>query len=182
MSETKVKIRFYTIADFNEEEIWLRKEHQSGWKLVKMVPPCFYHFEKCQPEDVIYRLDFKNNGENADYMQMMKDYNWEYFEHCVGWLYFRKPAAEVHTENDGELFSDNESRAAMIAHVIKVRLRPILAIFLCAVVPNATRISAESVGNIIFSVICSILLVFYVYLIVHCTVKLKKLKDEVTIK
>ena len=82
MSETKVKIRFYTIADFNEEEIWLRKEHQSGWKLVKMVPPCFYHFEKCQPEDVIYRLDFKNNGENADYMQMMKDYNWEYFEHC----------------------------------------------------------------------------------------------------
>ena len=31
-------------------------------------------------------------------MQMMKDYNWEYFEHCVGWLYFRKPAAEVHTE------------------------------------------------------------------------------------
>lgn len=56
MSETKVKIRFYTIADFNEEEIWLRKEHQSGWKLVKMVPPCFYHFEKCQPEDVIYRL------------------------------------------------------------------------------------------------------------------------------
>ena len=91
MSETKVKIRFYTIADFNEEEIWLRKEHQSGWKLVKMVPPCFYHFEKCQPEDVIYRLDFKNNGENADYMQMMKDYNWEYFEHCVGWLYFRKP-------------------------------------------------------------------------------------------
>ena len=70
----------------------------------------------------------------------------------------------------------------MIAHVIKVRLLPILAIFLCAVVPNATRISAESVGNIIFSVICNILLVFYVYLIVHCTVKLKKLKDEVTIK
>ena len=40
----------------------------------------------------------------------------------------------------------------------------------------------ENGSNIIFSVICSILLVFYVYLIVHCTVKLKKLKDEVTIK
>lgn len=108
MSETKVKIRFYTIADFNEEEIWLRKDNK--WmEACEMVPALFLSFEKCQPEDVIYRLDFKNNGENADYMQMMKDYNWEYFEHCVGWLYFRKPAAEVHTENDGELFSDNES-------------------------------------------------------------------------
>ena len=78
MGETKLKIRFYTIADFKEEEIWLREEHKKGWKLTKMVPPYFYHFEKCPPEDVIYRLDFRNNKENEDYMQMVQDYGWEY--------------------------------------------------------------------------------------------------------
>lgn len=45
MNETKLKIRFFTIADYIEEEIWLRKMHNEGWKLVKMVPPCFYKFE-----------------------------------------------------------------------------------------------------------------------------------------
>ncbi len=71
MNETKLKIRFFTIADYIEEEIWLRKMHNEGWKLVKMVPPCFYKFEKCEPEDVIYRLDFKDNTENPDYMKIM---------------------------------------------------------------------------------------------------------------
>ena len=42
MMNTKWMIRFYTIADFKEEEIWLRQEHGNGWKLAKMIPPCFY--------------------------------------------------------------------------------------------------------------------------------------------
>ena len=65
MKDTKTMLRFYTIADFREEEIWLREEHRNGWKLTKMRPPCFFRFEKCEPEDVIYRLDFKNSSETA---------------------------------------------------------------------------------------------------------------------
>ena len=29
----KTVIRSFTIADFEEEEIWLREKHKSGWKL-----------------------------------------------------------------------------------------------------------------------------------------------------
>ena len=42
----KTKIRFFTIADYEDEELWLRRQHQNGWKLVKMTSPCFYTFEE----------------------------------------------------------------------------------------------------------------------------------------
>lgn len=34
MSEKKTWIRFFTIADYEEEESWLRNQHQKGWKLL----------------------------------------------------------------------------------------------------------------------------------------------------
>ena len=42
MDNKKTVIRFFTIADYEDEEIWLHNQHMSGWKLVKMIPPCFY--------------------------------------------------------------------------------------------------------------------------------------------
>ena len=59
MNNKKTVIRFFTIADYEDEEIWLHNQHMSGWKLVKMIPPCFYIFEKCTPAKVAYRLDYK---------------------------------------------------------------------------------------------------------------------------
>ena len=84
MGNRKTKIRYFTIADY-EEEIWLREQHQNGW------------------EDVVYRLDYKNNKENGDYFQIFKDYGWEYFNRCVGWLYFRIPVSNTDTEQDSEI-------------------------------------------------------------------------------
>ena len=104
MAEKKTFIRFFTIADYEEEELWLHTQHQKGWKLVKMVPPCFFVFERCAPEDVTYRLDFKNGKENGDYFQMFQDYGWEYIGQCVGWLYFSKPVAQGDSEVDRSLF------------------------------------------------------------------------------
>lgn len=44
MNNKKTVLRFFTIADFEEEEIWLHDQHRNGWKLAKMIPPCFYNF------------------------------------------------------------------------------------------------------------------------------------------
>jgi len=177
MSERKLKICFYTIADFIEEEIWLREEHRKGWRLAKMIPPCFYYFEKCEPEDVIYKLDYENANEAADYMQLVHDYGWEYIGRCVGWLYFRKPASAVVDENDGELFSDNVSRGNMIQHILKTRMLPILIIFLCCVIPNVIRVldGEDSIGFMVFWII---ILILYLFLLVHCGLKLRKLKKD----
>ncbi len=177
MEETKCEICFYTIADFSEEEIWLREQHKAGWKLVKMTPPCFYWFERCTPEDVIYRLDFKNNAENADYMQMLEDYGWEYAGKCAGWLYFRKPAVYVEETNEGELFSDNDSRVALLQKIMRTRLLPLAVIFLCCVLPSVRRTMDGSAGAF-FTVFWVVMFVLYSWLILHCGLKLKRLKKD----
>ena len=95
----KTVIRFFTIADYEEEEIWLREQHNSGWKMVKLTKPCFYVFESCEPCDMVYRLDFKDTADSGEYMQMARDFGWEHFESCMGWLYFRKPADDTEQES-----------------------------------------------------------------------------------
>jgi hypothetical protein len=177
MSKTKVKIRFFTIADYIEEEQWLRAQHQKGWKFVKMMPPCFYTFEQCQPEDVIYRLDFKNEGAADDYMQMYADFGWEYAGNCVGWLYFRKAASQVDGETEGELFSDNESKGNMIRHILRARMLPILIVFLCCVIPQTKR-SLNGEGGVGFLIFMLVILALYLFLLLHCGLKLLRMKRE----
>ena len=177
----KTLVRMYTIADYEEEEIWLREQHRNGWKIVKMTPPCFYTFESCEPEDVIYRLDYRNSEQTEEYMQMMADFGWEYFGKCFGWLYFRKPAEDAESEEDGELFSDNASRVSLVSHVIKTKLLPLCVIFLCCVVPNVIKFingGVQDGADMFFGILFSILFVIYVYLILHCGLKLGKLKRK----
>lgn len=45
MSNTKTVIRFFTIADYEEEEAWLRSRHNSGWKLAKLLSPAFMYLK-----------------------------------------------------------------------------------------------------------------------------------------
>jgi hypothetical protein len=177
MSKTKLKIRIFTIADYEEEEQWLRAQHKSGWKLVRMTPPCFYTFEQCEPEDVIYRLDYKNADATGDYMQMYSDFGWEYAGQCVGWLYFRKAASQIDTEREGELFSDNESKVNMLKHIIKTRMAPIFIIFLCCVIPQTVR-ALNGEGGIGLLIFWLVMLVIYFFLVLHCSVKLLRLERK----
>ena len=182
MSKTIVK--FFTIADYEEEEIWLREQHLSGWKLVKMIPPCIYIFDECQPENVIYRLDYKNSEQTEDYMQMIRDFGWEYFGQCNGWLYFRKPADAADSEQDGELFSDNASRVDLVTHVVKTRLIPLAIIFLCCVLPGFVRAMTGSYTGIlgsVFSIFFGVMFVVYILLIVYCGIKLSRIKEKYTL-
>lgn len=173
----KTLVRFFTIADYEEEEIWLREQHKSGWKIVRMTPPCFYVFEACEPEDVIYRLDYKNSSQTPEYMQMLADFGWEYCAQCMGWLYFRKPAWDAASEEDGELFSDNASRVDMVSRIVKTRLLPLAVIFLCCVIPNLLRSYSGPFGTG-FGIFFGVMFVIYVFLIVHCGRKLKKIRDK----
>lgn len=175
----KVMVRFFTIADYEEEEVWLRRQHERGWKLVRTVLPCFFVFESCAPQDVVYRLDYKNNTENSDYFQIFQDYGWEYFNRCMGWLYFRKPLSEADTEKDAEIFSDDSSRLDMVEQIVKTRMLPLLIIFLCCVLPNFLRSMEESgaISNA-FTVVFTVLLALYLYLFLHCGLKLQRLRKK----
>ena len=165
MNNRKTVIRFFTIADYEEEEVWLHNQHKNGWKLSRMIPPCFYIFEKCTPKDVAYRLDYKNNAETSNYFQIFRDYGWEYIGRCVGWLYFRKPSSETDTEQDGEIFSDNESRIDMINHVVKTRL-------------FFRSIETSDPLATVFTVFFAVMTLLYLYLLIYCGLKLRKLRKK----
>ena len=177
----KTIYKFITIADYEEEEVWLREQHRSGWKLVKMTPPCQFKFESCDPEDVIYRLDYKNDTHTEEYLQMVKDFGWEYVDKFGGWLYFRKPASEAETEEDGELFSDNESRLEMVTKIVKTRLWPLVFLFLCCIIPNLLNSMNglyDGFWGTFFTTFFGIMFVIYVVLILHCGFKLKKIRSK----
>ena len=97
MKEIKKTFKWFTVTKYEEEQEYLRKEHQAGWKLVKVSFPGFYTFEKCEPEDVIYQLDYNQEREKgmAEYIQMFRDCGWEYICDFVGYSYFRKAASQM---------------------------------------------------------------------------------------
>ena len=37
MNNRKTVIRFFTIADYEDEEVWLHNQHKNGWKLSRMI-------------------------------------------------------------------------------------------------------------------------------------------------
>ena len=62
MKEKKAAVRLFTIADWEKEQDYLRRQHQRGWKLDRVTFFNCYHFVRCQPEDVVYQLDYNPEG------------------------------------------------------------------------------------------------------------------------
>lgn len=180
MADTVAMIRFFTIADFKEEEIWLREKAREGLHFLRMIVPCFYVFEKGSPRDVIYRLDFTNNTENGDYGRMLGEFGWENCGRCAGWIYWRRSADELASEAEGELFSDDASRLDMVKNVIRTRILPLLTIFFCCVLPNLIRaLDGEYYNaNGFFLWFFGIMFALYLYLFIHCGGKLRRMKKE----
>lgn len=180
MRDTMTKMRIFTIADFKEEEQWLREMHRAGWKLTGMTNPCWFHFERCEPEDVVYQLDFRNrrDGDGASYRQIFRDCGWEYVDSCMSFHYFRKPvAAMVGVE---EIFSDNTSRAELLGRIWKWRMIPIFAVFFGCVLPQIHKsFSGETPWDAVF-VFCCVLLLVYLWLILHVGVKFFRMKSALS--
>lgn len=180
MAERVTKLAVFTIADFKEEEVWLRERSREGLHLVRLIPPCFFVFEKGEPEDTIYRLDFTNNDEDRDYQRMLADFGWENCGKCFGWSYWRRRASEAENVGEAELFSDDASRLAMVKKVIQTRLLPLLVIFFSCVLPNLFRALDRRLygASGFFLGFFGAMTVLYLYLFIHCGGKLRCMQRE----
>ena len=184
MKDTKTLFRFYTLFEYEEEQAFLEKQHKNGWKVVSFKLPGLYKFEKCEPEDMTYRIDFTNeNGlKNPEYQQMFADNGWEFLWSVNGFSIFRKPLADNTADNSNEIFTDNASRLQMLQKIQQRRLLPLVTIFLCAVFPNFIKgIHGEfgnSTGDIVITVIFGLMLVLYIYVFIKSCIKIKSLKNK----
>lgn len=121
MSRTYKKIFKFIFAWQDEkEEEWLREMNLKGWKFKKF--SWFrYTFEKTEPKDVIYRLDYKSttNKDIDEYLQIYEDAGWEHVDEFFGWNYFRTDAKDCVYP---EIFSDNASKVQKYKGLLKALL------------------------------------------------------------
>ena len=137
MSAKVIKCKWFSVPEWEKEEKWLRSQSNKGLKLINAKISGIYIFEKCTPEDVVYQLDFNQEGlENrGQYIQMFQDCGWEYVTEMAGYSYFRKPVADM-KENEENIFSDDASKMDMIQRVFQGRMRLLIILFSCVIVPQ----------------------------------------------
>lgn len=136
MNDRKTVLRFFTIPEWQKEQDFLRKQHKNGWKFTGVSSIGFYHFDKCEPEDVVYQLDYNPNGtaHKGEYIQMFHDCGWKYIQDYAGYSYFCKPVSEMNGEE--EIFCENASRLDMMKRVFQGRVIPLIFFFFLLILPN----------------------------------------------
>ena len=133
---TKKEFKYFTIFQYEQEQEYLRDMHKHGWKLSKIGGIGMYHFEECEPEDVVYQLDYNQEGRKnpEEYYAMFSDCGWEHLFDFAQYSYFRKRKVEM--EGDEEIFCDEQSKQDMMDRVYKGRLVPLLIIFIMCLLPT----------------------------------------------
>ena len=136
MENRKTVFKYFTIPQYQQEEDYLSAMNEKGWRFTHASFPGFYHFEKCEPGQVAYRLDYNQEGirNKAEYVQMFSDCGWEYICDFVGYSYFRKKG-ETGEERE-EIFCDDASRLDMMKRVFRGRIIPLIVIFVLALIPQ----------------------------------------------
>lgn len=173
--ETKKQIKYFTILEYEKEQDYLSKMHRSGWKFTKVSGLGVYHFEKCSPEDVVYQLDYNQDGlkNKEEYVQIFNDCGWEYLQDYAGYSYFRKPVSE--TGDREEIFFDDDSKFQMLERVFKGRIIPLLILFFAVLLPQFI-ISLVSTHNYVIATMFGAIIVLYLVIFSMCVTSYYKFK------
>ena len=190
--EKKVVYRICTIADYDREALYLREMHAQGWKLKEvsysnLVVAVKYAFERCQPEQVVYQLDFypMKKSERASYLQLFKDCSWEHITDFNGFSYFRKLHSEIESDAEFEIYNDVAGKLAMIKRILIMRMLPILLLFSALLPVFSKSVSGGSSFRwevfLIFIIDWALLIVFAIqisYIFWRLFQKWKELSDK----
>ena len=190
--EKKVVYRIATIADYDREALYLSKMHAEGWKLKEvtysnLVVAVKYTFEKCQPEQVSYQLDFHpmEKSERASYLQLFKDCGWEHIIDFNGFSYFRKLHSGIESDAEFEIYNDAAGKLAMVKRILTRRMFPILLLFLALLPIFPKLLSGRGYFSwgmfLIVSIDCTLLIVFTIqisYIFWRLFQKWKELSDK----
>lgn len=180
MRDRKKTFKFFTVMEYIEEQEYLRRMHQEGWKFAGVSLPGIYSFKKCEPEDVVYQLDYNQDGQKqkAEYVQIFSDCGWEYICDFVGYSYFRKPVAQMGQEE--EIFNDDASKLDMLERVFKGRMLPLLVIFLCIICPQLFRFSYDISGDgMIMFLLFALMFLLYLGIFIKAAVAYRRLRGRV---
>lgn len=183
MNYTKSVFRIFTADNYDKEEEFLREMSLEGWHF-RALNLFWYEFEKGEPREYNYKLDFKPryNEIDSEYLTMFKDFGWERiyeFRAFRGvWEYFRKEADGA----ENELYTDDESKIELLGRIRRFYL--FLGIFFVSIsLVNAVNIARLFVEGAEYALIgvsaYAFLIGLYVKLYVRISAKIKRLKKGI---
>jgi len=167
------KFRWFWAWQDEAEEAWLGEMSRKGYHLTSAGLPGIYTFNKGEPRDYVYRLDYKSfyKKDKQEYLQLFEDAGWEYLDEMSGWQYFRKEARPGELT---EIFTDVESKIAKYKNIliflgiiyVSLFINSVLVIFRINPYPWWAGVQA----------IFLIILVFFIYAIIRLLMRIRQLK------
>ena len=114
LDSIKTVRKWFDISMNEKEEAFLEDMHRQGWCFVDKSIFGKYTFIPCQPEEMVYQLDYNPKAlkNTPDYLRMFWDLGWESCYIHNGFIIFRKPKRLMNGKE--EIYSNNEERLAYI--------------------------------------------------------------------
>lgn len=165
MPKRMKEFKWFTVTQYEKEQEYLQEMHNHGWKFLLVTGLGMYHFEECEPADVVYQLDYNREGlaHKEEYVQMFADCGWEYLQDFWGFSYFRKPVGIMN--HDESIFCDDESRLQFLGRILKGRLTPLLIVLCGTIIPQIViqSINGEKVLACVFVVLLITYLAIFIF-------------------
>ena len=105
--QTKHVRRWFWAWQDHKQEAWFESMSRAGWHL-QDVDFLTHTFERGEPQDYVYRLDYRPDKDEQEFQEFVQEAGWQYIAKTTGWLYFRLPAqagqpAELYTDPEGKI-------------------------------------------------------------------------------
>ena len=170
---TVIKNKWFWAWQDEKEEAWLSELALEGLHLEDIPFPGRYKFQKGEPANFVYRLDYQSlrSKDKESYLQLFEDAGWEHVGDMGGWVYFR-----INT-NDGEapeIYSDAESKMGKYQRII-MYLVIILPIMLLLRPDGSDSISPFIIA---LEALFAVLLLLYTYAMVQLFRRMNQLKGK----
>ena len=136
MGNSKTVLKFFTLPQYRKEENFLSDMNEKGWRFTHVTFPGFYHFEKSEPEQFSYRIDYNQEGRQnkTEYVKLFSDCGWEYICDFAGFSYFRKEG--IAGEEREEIFCDESSRLDMMKRFFRGKIYLVIILFALLIIPQ----------------------------------------------
>lgn len=187
----KYVYRSYLPHQYEKEEEFLSKMARKGWHFARLhycLPLTRYEFDKGEPMDYIYQLDYVTKEEDTeDYHSLFADAGWEEVFSWAGvydchWYYFRR----IRTgRDDDRIFTDTESKYQMYNKLWKKYGLYFLIIFSMEI--NSFRATLENlaeakfwsfsgIANLFLTGLFAFVIFWFAYMIIGIFIKKAQLK------
>lgn len=173
MQITKKVFKMIPAWKDDQEEKWLTEMGKQGWLFKKYAFP-LYTFERTEPKEFVYKLDFVKNQhfDKAEYITLFEDAGWEHAAEWNGWHYFR---TEKSADNVPDIYSDTASRIQKYNLLLSILFTSLISL---SIIGALLVFPSKLAFMLVLKVIYLAGILFLSYAVIRLFMKTKELKKD----